>query len=178
MAESSCTRKVALDRAFCIALLSVAVSVFSVVIGYYLAIHFSEAGFGDIEIREVNPYIGCQLLPEWISRAAGLCRPVLLQALLLWIAPYTKFDAYLTAAVFVDRGISLGLALRFCIAGAACVSVSLLPLFHTLVSAVLIFFAYSLRDSRAVRPLRDTFVHFLIATGFSFIIYTVTPWIL
>ena len=57
-------------------------------------------------------------------------------------------------------------------------SVSLLPLFHTLVSAVLIFFAYSLRDSHAVRPLRDTLVHFLIATGFSFIIYTVSPWIL
>ncbi|MBQ1976243.1 MAG: hypothetical protein IIW82_03775 [Clostridia bacterium] len=178
MAESSCTRKVALDRAFCIALLSVAVSVVSVVIGYYLAIRFSEAGFGDIAIREVNPYKGCQLLPEWISRAAGLCRPVLLQAFLLWIAPYTKFDALLTAAVFIDRGISLGLSLRFCIAGAADVSVSLLPLFHTVVSAVLIFFAYSLRDSRAVRPLRDTFVHFLIATGFSFIIYTVSPWIL
>ena len=178
MAESSYTRKTPLDRAFSIALLAVTATIISGVAGYYLAILSTDYSSVGVAVQKLNPYMGCQLPPEWLTRGARLCRTVLLQAILLWIAPYTKFDALLTASVFIERGISMGLALRFCASGAVDMSVSLLPLFHTLVTAVFVLFAYSLRNSRAARPLGDTFVHFLIATGFSFIIYTITPWLL
>ena len=178
MPQTSCTRGNSLDRAFCIALLAVAATIVSVVAGYYLAVILTDFGAGGVAARELNPYIGCQLPVEYLSRVAQQCRSVLLQSFLLWVAPYTKFDGLLSACVFIERGISLGLALRFCAAGSAGLSVTLLPLLYTVVTAILILFSYSLRDSHTVRPVGDTFVHFLIASGFAFIIYTVTPWIL
>ncbi len=178
MSDKSNEQRVALNRAFYVALLSVAVTIISCFVGYYLAVVLSNYAEFSVNVHETDPYVGCQMFPEWISRAITLCRPVLLQSLLLWISPYTKFDTPLTAGIFMDRGVSLGLSLRFCAGSTFGLSITLLPVLHALVTAVFILFAYSLRDSRTVRPLGDTFVHFLISSGFSFIIYTVSPWIL
>lgn len=178
MPQSSCTKKTSLDRAFSLALLAVTATAISGVAGYYLAGLLFDGVVSRITAHELNPYVGCLLPVEYLSRAVQLCRPVLLQVFLLWIAPYTKFDGILSASVFIERGISLGLALKFCTADTAGLSLTLLPLFYALVTAILILFVYSLSDSRTARPVRDTFVHFLIASGFSFIIYTTTPWIL
>lgn len=178
MEDTCCTHKISLNRAFSTALLAVAATVVSSVAGYYLVGLFSGFSGYTVAIHKLDPYAGCQLFPEWITRAANLCRPMLLQSLLLWLSPYTKFDTPLTAAVFIDRGVSLGLSLRFCMDGAFGLSITLLPILHTLVTSIFVLFAYSLRDCSTVRPLRDTSVHFLIASGFSFIIYAISPWIL
>ena len=122
--------------------------------------------------------MGCALFPEFTARTAALCRPALLQSLILWIAPYTAFGTPLTAVVFMGRGLALGFALRFCTAGEAAFSVSLLLILHTLVTAIFLFFAYSLRNTHTVRPMKDTLVHFLITSGFTFAVYIASPWIL
>ena len=178
MGDTPGIRKVTVDRAFSVALLAIVISVISSVAGYYLAGMVTIGGITSVSLQIADPYVGCELFPEWAARAAQICRPVLIQSLLLWIAPYTKFDKPVTAGVFIDRGLSLGLALRFCTADSITRPLSVLPLLHTLVTAIWILFTYSLRDSKAVRPLADTCVHYLIASGFSFIIYVVSPWIL
>lgn len=171
-------RRVSLDRAFAAALFAIVISVISSVAGYYLADTFLTGSSSAVSFRYVDPYLGCEIFPEFVSRAAQICRVVLLQAILLWIAPYTRFEKPLTAAVFIDRGLSLGLALRFVIADCASTTLSVLLLLHTLITAIWILFVYSLRDASTVRPLKDTCTHFLIASGFSFVLYIASPWIL
>lgn len=178
MEDKSAICNATLNRAFWCALLALTATVLSAIAGYYLAGLLSEFAGYSVTAHTTDPYIGCHLFPEWVTRAARLCRPMLLQSLLLWLAPYTKFDTPLTAAVFMDRGLSLGLALKFCTANTYGLSITLLPILHTLVTAIFILFAYSLRDTVSPRPMKDTVVHFLIASGFSFMLYTITPWIL
>lgn len=178
MHTGSCAHNVALDRAFSVALLAVAVTAISTAAGYYLGDLCASNSNTAVIIHTTDPYRGCSLFVEWLTRAARLCRPMLLQSLLLWLAPYTKLEAPISSAVFMDRGVSLGLALQFCVSETTDISVSLLPLLHTLITAVFILFTYSLHDSHTVRPVRDTCVQFFIASGFTFIVYIASSWIL
>ena len=178
MHTGSCAHKVSLDRAFSAALLAVVITVLSAVAGYYFGDLYVSNSDTDVIIHTTDLYRGCSLFVEWLTRAARLCRPMLLQSLLLWLAPYTKLEAPISSAVFMDRGVSLGLALRFSASEASDLSIALLPLLHTMITAVFILFTYSLHDSRTVRPVRDTCVQFLIASGFTFIVYIASSWIL
>ena len=178
MHTGSCAHNVALDRAFSVALLAVAVTAISTAAGYYLGDLCASNSNTAVIIHTTDPYRGCSLFVEWLTRAARLCRPMLLQSLLLWLAPYTKLEAPISSAVFMDRGVSLGLALRFSASEASDLSIALLPLLHTMITAVFILFTYSLHDSHTVRPVRDTCVQFFIASGFTFIVYIASSWIL
>ena len=178
MGERSRVCHVLPDRAFSIALFSLAVTILSAVGGYYLACFLCGGTSFSLSVQSIDPYSGCDLFPEYAVRAARLCRPILLHATVLWLSPYTKFDMPLTSAIFIDRGISLGLSIRFCTAVTANTSLSLLPLLYALITSILILFAYSLRTAQTVRPFRDTYVNYLIASGFAFTLYIVSPWIL
>ena len=166
------------NRAFCTALFVLVVTGISVVFGFHLTRMFYGDSFFQFHIQRTDPYADCDFFTEYAMCASRFCRPLLLQALILWLAPYTVFDLPLTSAVFLARGISLGSALYVCRIAKADIFVFALPLLYAMISAALVLCTYSLRGQNSPRPLRETCVHFLVAAGFTFMIQILSPLIL
>ncbi|MBQ7939585.1 MAG: hypothetical protein IJ281_04325 [Clostridia bacterium] len=166
------------NRAFCSAMFVLAVTALAVVSGFYLAKLLYGSTLLQLHIQSLDPYAGCDFFTEYAMCAARLCRPLLLQALILWLAPYTAFDLPLALAVFLARGISLGSALYICRMTTGNIHMLSLPVLYAVISAIFVIFSYSLRDHHCIRPLRETSVHFLIAAGFALSIQILSPFIL
>ena len=164
-----------LDRAFLTALLTLAVTVLGVITGYFIPPLLFDGTSWFLEVQRIRPYARCDFFAEYAVCAASLCRSVLIESLVLWLAPYTKFDIPLTSAVFLSRGLSLGVALSICRRIAADASVFVLPILYAVITAVFVLFSYSLRRTSGARPVRETCIHFLIASGFAFAVQILSP---
>lgn len=167
-----------LDRAFLVAILTLILTGSGIVCSYFLSPCLFDTTSMSLSIQRIHPYAACDFLVDYALCAVTLCRSILVEALILWLAPYTKLDIPLTSAVFLSRGLSLGVALYICRSTAADASIYILPLLYAVITAVFILFSYSLRRSDTTRPVRETCVHFLIASGFAFAIQILSPLII
>lgn len=175
MKHSSSIANTPLDRAFLVAVLTLILTGCGVVCSYILAPWLLDDSDISLSIQRIHPYAACDFFVDYAMCAVTLCRSLLVEALILWLAPYTKLDIPLTSAVFLSRGISLGAALYICRCTAADASIYVLPLLYAVITAVFILFSYSLRRADTTRPVRETCVHFLIASGLAFAIQILSP---
>ncbi len=167
-----------LDRAFLVAILTLILTGSGIVCSYLLFPCLFDTTSMSLSIQSIHPYETCDFLVDYALCAVTLCRSILVEALILWLAPYTKLDIPLTSAVFLSRGLSLGVALYICRSTGADASIYVLPLLYAVITAVFILFSYSLRRFDSTRPVRETCVHFLIASGFAFAIQILSPLII
>ena len=178
MKHSSSTAGAPLDRAFLVAVLTLILTGSGVISAYFLSPCLFDGAAMSLSVQRIHPYAACDFLADYAMCAVTLCRSLLIEALIIWLAPYTKLDIPLTSAVFLSRGISLGVAIYICRSTGADASIYILPLFYAVITAVFILFSYSLRRSDTTRPVRETSVHFLIASGFAFAIQILSPLII
>lgn len=175
MKRISPTTNAPLDRAFLTAILTLTVTILGVVSGYFIPSLLFNSTAWVLKVQRIQPYAFCDFFAEYAVCAASLCRSVLIESLILWLAPYTKFDIPLTSTVFLSRGLSLGIALSICRSMAANASLFILPILYAVITAIFVLFSYSLRRTGGTRPVHESSIHFLIASGLAFAVQILSP---
>ena len=118
-----------------------------------------------LHLQRISPYTGCDLAVEYAVRAARLCRPVLFQLLVCWLAAYVHFERWALCFVFAVRGLTCGMALHLCILLEADTALLLSTLVYACISVIFLMTVFHIRTETGLRPLADSITALLIAGG-------------
>ena len=99
MKQSSGAANGRFPRAFICTVLSVLIFTAATLAGVGVSSLLCEHTEGILRLQKLSPYAGCDLAVEYAVRAARLCRPVLFQLLICWLAAYVHFERWALGAV-------------------------------------------------------------------------------
>ncbi len=163
MTESTSARsRLGKDTAYFLAMLSV--SACAALIGYGWAFCTFDGTYA-FSFSFSNLYSDCHFPLEFLCRSALLCRPFLIEAVILLIISYSRFEKLLSFSYFLIRGVALGAAL-FITLRTSSVSLCLyLPLVHMAGTLLYLIFTRNLRTDTGLRSRSEAILSTTIAAG-------------
>ena len=152
-------------RSFTTVILSVLAFSLSLLLGILLADIVWQRSGPSFSVVIHNPYSGCALLQDYITRAAFLAFPGILYTIAVWLTAYVHFEKTALVILFSLRGICGGSALRLALFTAASNSIWLSIGAHTGISLLLLWLVFCIRRDDALIPLPDSFTAMMTVGG-------------
>ena len=117
------------------------------------------------DYASISPYRGCDLVPEYIFRACSLCRPLLLEAVIVCLFACCAFARPLLSGFFFFRGMTTGMAISCCLLSNTPLPAYLFLVGYLLITLIWLFLTRALYTAHGISHISETLTSVWIAVG-------------